>query len=84
MLSLGSIDSGWTQDKTGDAVGANVQAEDSLELRGDLPNLRQIDASELHKLPRVEARTIDPRDPGKEIVYSGTPLVEASKSIITT
>jgi DMSO/TMAO reductase YedYZ molybdopterin-dependent catalytic subunit len=76
MLCLRSIDSGWTQDKTGDAVGANAQAEDSLDLRGDLPNPRRIDASELHKLPRVEVRTTDPHDPAKEIVYSGTPLAE--------
>jgi len=80
MLSLRSIDSGWTQNKTADAVEANAQAEISLELRGDLPNPRRIDASELHKLPRVEARTTDPHDPGKEMVYSGTPLVEVLKA----
>src|SRR5271165_5121767 len=76
MLSLRSINSGWTAD----AVEANAQAEISLELRGDLPNPRRIGASELHKLPRVEARTTDPHDPGKEIVYSGTPLVEVLKA----
>ena len=80
MLCLRSIDSGWTQDKIGDAVGANAQAENSLDLRGDLPNPRRIDASESHKLPRVEARTADPHDPGKEMVYSGTPLVEVLKA----
>jgi DMSO/TMAO reductase YedYZ molybdopterin-dependent catalytic subunit len=80
MLCLQSIESGWTQDKTGDAIGANAQAEGSLDLRGDLPNPRQIDASELHKLPRAETRTTDPHDPGKEIVYSGTPLVEVLKA----
>ena len=80
MLCLRSIDSGWAQDKTGEAVGANPQAEDVLDLRGDLPNPRRIDASELHKLPRVEARTTDPHDQGKEITYSGTPLVEVLKA----
>ena len=80
MLCLRSIDSGRTQDKTGDTVGANAPAEDSLDLRGDLPNPRRIDASELHKLPRVEARTTDPDDPGKEMVYSGTPLAEVLKA----
>jgi hypothetical protein len=80
MLCLQSIDIGWAQVKTGDAVGANAQAEDLLDLRGDLPNPRRIDASELHKLPRVEARTADPHDPGKEIIYSGTPLVEVLKA----
>jgi DMSO/TMAO reductase YedYZ molybdopterin-dependent catalytic subunit len=80
MLCLQSIDIGWAQVKTGDAVGANAQAEDLLDLRGDLPNPRRIDASELHKLPRVEALTADPHDPGKEIIYSGTPLVEVLKA----
>ena len=35
---------------------------------------------ELHKLPRAETRTTDPHDPGKEIVYSGVPLVEVLKA----
>ena len=74
MLCTPSIDRGWAQDKVSDAGGANAQAKDLLDLRGDLPNPRRIDASELHKLPRVEVRTTDPRDPGKEIIYSGTPL----------
>ena len=39
-----------------------------------------IDTSELHKLPRVEARTTDPHDPGKEIIYSGNPLVQVLKA----
>jgi hypothetical protein len=77
MLYLQSIDA---QVKAGDAVGVNAQAEDWLDLRGDLPNPRRIDASELHKLPRAEARTADPHDPGKEIIYSGTPLVEVLKA----
>ena len=80
VLWLQSIDSGWAEDKTGDAVSPTAQAEGSLDLLGDLPNPRRIDASELHGLPRVEVRTIDPRYPGKEIVYSGTPLVEALKT----
>jgi DMSO/TMAO reductase YedYZ molybdopterin-dependent catalytic subunit len=80
MLCLRSIDSAWTQDKTGDAVGANLQADGLLDLGGDVPNPRRIDASELHKLPRAETRTTDPHDPAKEIVYSGTPLVEVLKA----
>jgi hypothetical protein len=79
-VCLQSIDSGWAQDKTGDEVGANTQAEDLLDLRGDVPNPRRIDAHELQKLPRAETRTTDPHDPGKEIVYSGTPLVEVLKA----
>ena len=59
-----------------DSVGTNAQAEDFLDLRGDVPNPRRLDAAELHKLPRAETRTTNPHDPGKEIVYSGTPLVE--------
>jgi len=74
------VDSDWAQDKTGDAVGANSQTEVFVDLRGNLPNPRRIDASELHKLTRVEARTTDPHDPGKEMVYSGTPLVEVLKA----
>jgi DMSO/TMAO reductase YedYZ molybdopterin-dependent catalytic subunit len=80
MLCLLSIDSGWAQDKTGGAAGANAQAEDYLDLRGDVPNPRRIDTSELKKLPRLETRTTDPHDPGKEIIYSGTPLVEVLKA----
>jgi DMSO/TMAO reductase YedYZ molybdopterin-dependent catalytic subunit len=80
MLCLRSIDSGRAQDKTGGAVAANAQAEDLLDLRGDVPNPRRIDATELHKLPRAETRTTDPHDPAKDIVYSGTPLVEVLKA----
>jgi hypothetical protein len=80
MLCLLSIDSGWAQDKTGGAAGADAQAEDYLDLRGDVPNPRRIDTSELKKLPRLEMRTTDPHDPGKEIIYSGTPLVEVLKA----
>ncbi len=72
-------ESGWPQSKTGGVVGASDQAELLLDLRGNLPNPRRIDASELHKLTRVEARTTDPHDPGKVVVYSGTPLVEVLK-----
>jgi DMSO/TMAO reductase YedYZ molybdopterin-dependent catalytic subunit len=80
MLCLQFIDSGRAQDKIGDAAGANAQAEDSVDLRGDLPNPRRLNASELHKLPRLEVRTTDPHDPSKEIVYSGTPLTEVLKA----
>jgi hypothetical protein len=57
-----------------------VEAKDLLDLRGDLPNPRRIEASELNKLPRVEARTTDPHDPSREIIYSGTPLEEVLKA----
>jgi hypothetical protein len=77
MLFLLSLDSGWAEDKTG---AAGAQAEDFLDLRGDVPNPRRIDAAELHKLPRAETRATDPHDSGKEIVYSGTPLVEILKA----
>jgi hypothetical protein len=80
MLCLQSIDSGWAQNKTGDAVSPSAQAEGVLDLLGDLPNPRRIDVSELHSLPRMEVRTTDPHDPGKEIVYSGTTLVETLKT----
>jgi len=43
-------------------------AEGLLDLLGDLPNPRRMDVSELRRLPRVEVRTTDPHDPGKEIV----------------
>jgi DMSO/TMAO reductase YedYZ molybdopterin-dependent catalytic subunit len=79
-LGLWSEDSGWTQDRPSKAVGTNAQAEESVELRGDLAHPHRIDASELHQLPRVEARTTDPQDPGKEIVYAGTPLIEVLKA----
>jgi DMSO/TMAO reductase YedYZ molybdopterin-dependent catalytic subunit len=80
MFCLWSIKSAWAQDKSGGAGGANAQAEDFLDLRGDVPNPRRIDAAELHKLPRTEMRTTDPHDPSKEIVYSGTPLLEVLKA----
>ena len=31
-------------------------------------------------MPRAEARITDPQNPGKEIVYSGTPLMEVLKA----
>jgi hypothetical protein len=76
VLCLWSVDSVQAQDKTGEVVGA----PSSMELRGDLPNPRQINAAELHQLPRAEVRTTDPSDPGKEIVYAGTPLIEILKA----
>jgi hypothetical protein len=53
VLCLQSIDSGWAQNKTGDAVSPSTQAEGFLDLLGDLPNPRRIELSELHRLPRV-------------------------------
>ena len=79
MLCQQSIDTGWAENKAGDA-GANAQAGDVLDLRGDLPNPRRIGVPELHKLPRAEVRTTDPHDPSKEIIYSGVPLVEVLKA----
>ena len=54
VLGLWSVDSGWTQDKPGEAVGTNAQAEEPLDLLGDLPHPHRIEASALHLLPRVE------------------------------
>src|ERR1700688_3532437 len=67
MLCLQSIDSGRSQDKTGGGGGAIAQGDDALDLRGDVPNPRRVDAPELRKLPRAETRTTDSHDPGKEI-----------------
>jgi hypothetical protein len=80
LLCLPSIDRARAQDKTADAAGASIQVADFLDLRGDLPNPRRIDGSELRQLPRSETRTINPHDPGKEIVYSGSSLAEVLKA----
>jgi hypothetical protein len=80
ILGLWSVDRGWTLDKSGEAIGTNPQTEGSLDLLGDLPHPHRIDASALHQLPRVEVRTTDPHDPGKEIVYAGIPLMEVLKA----
>jgi DMSO/TMAO reductase YedYZ molybdopterin-dependent catalytic subunit len=80
ILYLGSFDNAWAQQKTGDAVAAGAQSDDSLDLRGDVPNPRLVSAAELHKLPRAEMRTTDPDNSGNEIVYSGTPLIEVLKA----
>ena len=37
ILALWLVDIGWTQDKSGEAVGTNAQAEEALDLLGDLP-----------------------------------------------
>jgi DMSO/TMAO reductase YedYZ molybdopterin-dependent catalytic subunit len=80
LLCLPSIDRARAQNKTADAAGASIQVADFLDLRGDLPNPRRIDGSELRQLPRSETRTINPHDPGKEIVYSGSSLAEVLKA----
>jgi DMSO/TMAO reductase YedYZ molybdopterin-dependent catalytic subunit len=80
MLCLGSVNDLRAQDKTAEMATLNAPATTSLDLRGDVPNPRPIDASELRQLPRAETRTADPRDPGKEIVYSGVPLLEVLKA----
>jgi hypothetical protein len=80
MLCLEPMDSGWAQDKTGDAIGATAQEENFLDLRGNVPNPRRIAASELHKLPRAEKRTTDPHDPGK--VMAGGLRLESGMAAI--
>jgi DMSO/TMAO reductase YedYZ molybdopterin-dependent catalytic subunit len=80
MLSFPLAKSARAEDKTGAAVEEPTQIESSLEIRGDVTNPRRIDAAELRKLPRAETHTLDPRNPGKEIVYSGTPLIEVLKA----
>jgi DMSO/TMAO reductase YedYZ molybdopterin-dependent catalytic subunit len=80
MLGFPCAGSARADDKTGVAVEAPTQIESSLEVRGDVTNPRRIDAAELRKLPRAETRTPDPHNPGKEIVYSGTPLIEVLKA----
>jgi DMSO/TMAO reductase YedYZ molybdopterin-dependent catalytic subunit len=76
MLSFPLAGSARADDKTGVAIEAHTQTESSLEVRGEVTNPRRIDAAELRKLPRAETRMPDPHNPGKEIVYSGTPLIE--------
>ena len=43
ILVLWSMGSGWTQDKSGEAVGTNAQAEESLDFLGDLPHPHRIE-----------------------------------------
>jgi DMSO/TMAO reductase YedYZ molybdopterin-dependent catalytic subunit len=80
MLCFSTADSAGAENKAGVAVEANAQAEASLEIRGEVTGPRRIGAAELQKLPRAETRTPDSHDPGKEIVYSGTPLIEVLKA----
>lgn len=80
ILFSRSVESGWSQDKGGETVVASPQAEDFLDLRGDVPNPQQIDTAGVRKMPRIEIRIKDSQDPGKEIIYSGTPLVEVLKA----
>jgi DMSO/TMAO reductase YedYZ molybdopterin-dependent catalytic subunit len=80
MLSFLLAGSARAEDKTGVAVEAPTLTESSLEVRGDVTSPRRMDAAELGKLPRVEAHTPDSHNPGKEIVYSGTPLIEVLKA----
>jgi DMSO/TMAO reductase YedYZ molybdopterin-dependent catalytic subunit len=64
----------------GDTANINAQAATSLEIVGDLPNPRRIDATELHRLQRAEVHATDARESGKEIVYTGTPFIEVLKA----
>ena len=81
MLCLRSIDAGWAQDKTGDAGRCQFSSGRFPGVaRETCPIPDESTQSELHKLPRVEIRIKDPHDPGKEIVYSGTPWSEVLKA----
>jgi DMSO/TMAO reductase YedYZ molybdopterin-dependent catalytic subunit len=80
MLSYPLAGSARGDDQTGVAAEAPTQPEGSVEVRGDVSNPRRLDAAELRKLPRTETRTSDPHNPGKEIIYSGTPLIEVLKA----
>jgi hypothetical protein len=80
MICLRSIEVGERRKRPAMWSGTSARGEDFLDLRGDVPNPRQIDASEFHKLPRAEIGT-DPHDPTKEIIYSGTPLMEVLKAV---
>jgi hypothetical protein len=80
ILYLQPLDDAWGQDKTSSGTSTNTQTEGSLDLRGDVPSPRQLDAQELHKLPRTQIHTPDPQNPAKEIVYSGPPFIEILKA----
>jgi DMSO/TMAO reductase YedYZ molybdopterin-dependent catalytic subunit len=80
MLSFPLAGGARAEDKIGVAVAAPAQTESSLEVRGNVSNPHRIDAAELRRLPRVETRTPDSHNPDKEIVYSGTPLIEVLKA----
>jgi hypothetical protein len=80
MLSFPLVGGARAEDKIGVAVEAPAQTESSLEVRGNVTNPHRIDAAELRRLPRAETRTPDSHNPGKEIVYSGTPLIEVLKA----
>ena len=43
VLCFQAADTGWTQDKTGEATSVNPQAENFLDLRGDVPNPQRVD-----------------------------------------
>jgi hypothetical protein len=80
LLCLPSIDGVGAQDKTAETAGTSIHEEDFLDPRGDLPTPRRINGSELRQLPRSETHTINPHDPGKEIVYLGSPLAKVLKA----
>ena len=63
-----------------DLAPAPITAAASLDVRGSLPAPRRLDADELRRLPRAEVRVADHHEPGKEVAYAGTPLVEALRA----
>jgi DMSO/TMAO reductase YedYZ molybdopterin-dependent catalytic subunit len=80
LCALDIGQAGQAQNKADGAVSADTQVGPFLELRGELPNPRRINAPDLHRLPHTEVRTTDPREPAKEVVYSGTSLIEVLKA----
>jgi hypothetical protein len=76
LILCWSIESGQGQDKTGTSPGTDALKETSLEVRGDVPNSRRIEAIELRGLPRAELHIPDSHDPNKVSVYSGPSLLE--------
>ena len=58
-----------------------MPAATALEVSGELlPAPRRLEADDLRRLPRAEARVTDHRDAGKEALYAGTPLVEVLRA----
>jgi len=59
---------------------ANRLLHKVIVLFGDRLRNSELTCSSASLLPRAEACTADPHDSGKEIIYSGTPLVEVLKA----
>ncbi len=84
LCLLGVAGPGRAQESAG--VPASVapapatNAAATLDVRGNLPAPRRLDADELRRLPRAEIRVTDHRDASKEITYAGVPLVEVLRA----